>query len=246
MGGCCVRIQILSDVHAEFHEDGGQAFLRCLDPTGVDVLVAAGDIGVDGSMVRMLKGLIELYTHVVFVNGNHELYGTNRNHVYKLLDQLQKEHSNFHWLHESSVVIGTQRFIGTTLWFPEQPDNILYENQLNDFRKIQEFRRWVYHANQRAVQYLQKETLPDDIVVTHHVPHPEGIPPQWRGSMINRFFLCDMQSMLRTNPPVFWIHGHTHQSQQYRIGSTLFICNPYGYAGHEENPEFDWRLVVEV
>jgi len=39
-----MRIQVLSDLHFEFHRDGGAAFVRGLDPSGVDAPVVAGDL----------------------------------------------------------------------------------------------------------------------------------------------------------------------------------------------------------
>lgn len=60
-----MRIQILSDVHAEFHQDHGLSFLDALDPTDVDVLVVAGDLGIDQSLLTMIDGLADLYPQVV-------------------------------------------------------------------------------------------------------------------------------------------------------------------------------------
>src|SRR5450631_3269273 len=39
-----MKLQIMSDLHLEMHADRGAEFIRSLDPTGVDVLVLAGDI----------------------------------------------------------------------------------------------------------------------------------------------------------------------------------------------------------
>jgi len=39
-----MRLQIMSDLHFEMHADGGAGLICELDPTGVDVLVLAGDI----------------------------------------------------------------------------------------------------------------------------------------------------------------------------------------------------------
>ena len=39
-----MKLQIMSDLHLEMHADRGAEFIRELDPTGVDVLVLAGDI----------------------------------------------------------------------------------------------------------------------------------------------------------------------------------------------------------
>ena len=44
--------------------------------------------------------------------------------------------------------------------------------------------------------------------------------------------------------PALWVHGHVHNSSDYRAGSTCIVCNPHGYGS--ENPDFDGALVVEV
>ena len=45
-----------------------------------------------------------------------------------------------------------------------------------------------------------------------------------------------------------WLHGHTHDSFDYRINGTRVVCNPRGYArnGINENALFDPSLTLEV
>ena len=72
-----MRVQLLSDLHLEFHRDGGKAFLKSLDPSGVDVLVLAGDVDVAaGGLLQSLTSICRLYrdSSVVYVAGNHEFY----------------------------------------------------------------------------------------------------------------------------------------------------------------------------
>jgi len=38
--------------------------------------------------------------------------------------------------------------------------------------------------------------------------------------------------------PDFWIHGHVHESHEYRIGQTTVSCNPRGYVPLDENDAF--------
>ena len=70
----------LSDLHFEFHRDGGAALVASLDPTRADVLVVAGDLAVADGIAPALDLLCERYAPrpVVYVHGNHELYGTTR------------------------------------------------------------------------------------------------------------------------------------------------------------------------
>lgn len=39
-----MKLQTMSDLHLEMHAEGGAELIRELDPTGVDLLVLAGDI----------------------------------------------------------------------------------------------------------------------------------------------------------------------------------------------------------
>jgi len=65
------RIQVLSDVHTEFYRDEGESFIAGLDPSGVDVLVLAGDIGVAAGTKRSLEKFCARYAEatVLFVPG---------------------------------------------------------------------------------------------------------------------------------------------------------------------------------
>ena len=52
-----MKLQIMSDLHFEMHADGGAELIRELDPTGVDVLVLAGDI----TMARHYEDLASVF-----------------------------------------------------------------------------------------------------------------------------------------------------------------------------------------
>jgi len=56
--------------------------------------------------------------------------------------------------------------------------------------------------------------------------------------------VSDLEGLILASRPALWVHGHVHDSHDYRIGSTRIVCNPRGY--HSENPSFDPALVVEV
>ena len=53
-----MKLQIMSDLHLEMHADGGAELIRELDPTGVDVLVLAGDI----TTARYYENLESVFT----------------------------------------------------------------------------------------------------------------------------------------------------------------------------------------
>jgi hypothetical protein len=140
---------------------------------------------------------------------------------------------------------GGQRFVGCTLWFP--PPTRGDKSCLNDYRCILDFEPWVYERNRASVAWLKEHVRPGDVVVTHHLPSPRSIHPMYAGSALNDFFMCDVHALIEERQPALWVHGHSHESADYRIGGTRVVCNTwYGYAGHETNRSFDHNLTVEI
>lgn len=239
-----MRILTVTDLHLEFHQDGGREFMRTLDPRVADVLVVAGDLCSVGMLRGVLKTLCERFEHVVYVMGNHEYYGSGREEVHGILADIEPDLPRFHWLHETEAIIDGIRFGGTTLWFRDDPENELYAHELNDFFQIRDFRRWVYHANSRAIRFLAERAASLDVVVTHHLPARRSVDPGYADSSLNRFFLCDVEEVIARDQPTLWVHGHTHASADYRIGRTRVVCNPAGY--YCDNLDFNPRLVIRV
>lgn len=242
-----MKIQITSDLHTEFYGYDFSDLLDTFDPTDVDVLVVAGDVGTLRycSMQDSLAILSRKYPHVVFVTGNHEYYNTSKPYVDDVLQDVCKKYGNLHWLDHSVVEIGGQRFIGSTLWFRDHPMNELYARGLNDFRVIRGFRNWVYKENEKAITYLSENIREGDFVVTHHLPSQLCVDPRFKGSNLNRFFVCEMDDVIERCRPKHWVAGHTHHSCRVNVHDTLITINPYGYPG-ALNPQYVKKLIIEV
>ena len=67
-------IRLLSDLHLEFHRDGGRAFIAELTAAPDEILVLAGDIAVGEGLLRALPSFCRKWREVVYVAGNHEYY----------------------------------------------------------------------------------------------------------------------------------------------------------------------------
>lgn len=150
-----MKLQILSDLHLEFLGPDELAFIDSLDKRGVDVVVVAGDLCGPGFLRYAIEALCQQYPQVVYVTGNHEYYRSSPLQVHELLSSLCANRSNLHWLHNSSVEIDGVRFAGTTLWFRDDRDNVIYEKRLYDFHLIRDFKPWVYRENARALGFLE-------------------------------------------------------------------------------------------
>lgn len=243
-----MRIQLLSDLHFEFHADAGRHFVELMDPTSIDVLVLAGDIAVGDGIGPALTLFCERYAPcpVVYVHGNHEYYGMGRERVVAITQAARAAHSNLVWLDAEVAEIEGQRFIGGPLWFSRGDFTPEMKRSMPDFAEIPGFQSWVYEENERMRALLESELRPGDVVVTHHLPTYRSVAARYSGNSLNAFFVCDLQDLILQRRPAVWMHGHTHDSVRQRVGSTEVLCNPFGYVGHQLNMQFHDRCVVKV
>lgn len=241
-----MRLLICSDLHLEFHRDGGRAFVRELSEVKHDVLVLAGDVSNATGIADALALFVDNFKQIVYVAGNHEFYGGSVTTVERELAKFDGRYGNFHWLDESSVTINGQRFIGTSLWFPDDSAAVPHRKMMNDFHLIDGFVPWVFEKSDAACQFLDRELAAADVMVTHHLPSPQCVQPKYLNSPLNAFFVRDLTTTISRVQPKLVIHGHTHESVDFMIGKSRVICNPFGYARSETNSKFNPALVVEV
>ncbi len=235
-----MNLQIMSDLHFEMHADGGAGFIRELDPTGVDVLVLAGDITMARQyedLASVFRPLAQKYPHVLYVPGNHEYYKSSPADVARNLATLTKNFPEVVIPENDTVVICGQRFIAGTMWFRSDPMADLNKRFMNDFSLIQNFEPWVYEQNAAFEKMLATHVEADDVVVTHHLPAFESVPARFARSAINAFFVCDMAPHVRVHQPKLWIHGHSHDRCDYMLGKTRVVANPLGYPNEVKSLE---------
>jgi Icc-related predicted phosphoesterase len=262
-----IKLLVLSDLHLEC-----AAFEP--DPDAVaaaDVVVLAGDIhpGVDGIIwARKTFG----GKPVVYVAGNHELFGEDFDLGIDALRKTAKE-NGVHFLENDAVTIAGVRFLGCTLWTDfeffgkEQAPKMMEHAQNNnlDYKAIYGIRNGLgrklsvemtleRHAASRT--WLESELAKGDpaktVVVTHHLPHRNSVPTKYAADWMTGAYGSQMPEdlMLRTG---LWIHGHTHSSANYRISDDMryvrVVCNPRGISrgwpgGDAENLRFDSGLLI--
>jgi Icc-related predicted phosphoesterase len=239
-----MRILIASDLHFEFHADGGLALVDSLPRA--DVLVCPGDLTVAPLLGDGLGKLLERYAHVVFVAGNHEFYHSSLEAVRRALRSLDEHIEGFHYLEQSECTIEGRRFLGATLWFPRKLGMQLLEPMSSDFRLISDAVPGIYTEHEQAVRYLAGAVNEDSIVVTHHLPHRRSLPRSLAHSPLNAFLLSDLAEVIAEKQPALWIHGHAHTSSDYHVGRTRTLCNPFGYWRREENPAFRRDCLIDV
>ena len=253
-----MKINILSDLHLGFESmDRPQ--------NDADVVILAGDVARPREAAAWALGFDK---PVVYVLGNHEFYGSS---IDGATDEARRllAGTHVHLLDNSAVVIGGVRFLGTTLWtdfrlFGEGSEqNVAIEEAkrlLRDFSRIRthEASTAVFTPQDSAALFSHHAGWLDrkldeahdgpTVVITHHAPSRQSIHPRFGDSLLNACFVSDAERLLRAARARLWVHGHTHDSFDYRVDETRVVCNPRGYAkgGVNENPRFDPDLVIDV
>lgn len=254
-----MKLQILSDLHLE----------TCpynLQKSDADVLVLAGDID------RAGKGLEWGMANwpdkpLIYVLGNHEYHGYSFSSLASSLKQ-KTINTNAHLLENDFITLEGVRIFGATLWTdyhlidqPEESmryaeDNLkdhknIYlgdfgDKSLNDeknkLRKLKSKDKLKAHKNSLKIL---AENGPADIVITHHAPSKQSIPPR-RWSLRSSSSASPLEDRISQLTNKLWIHGHTHISADYEIDGRRVVSNPRGYIPHEPNDAFQDIFTVEV
>jgi len=244
-----MRIQILSDLHTEYHGDSGRKFIfEYLQPSGVDILIIAGDIGVGVDMVRALRLILGRYpeTEVLYVPGNQDFYGMDILYCLQQFKRLERKYQNLHVLTNQVVSINGIQFVGSTLWFPKQKGYQEYEGLISDFAMIPEFRKHVFKQHKKAVKFLQWHVTNNSIVISHHLPSHTSLPLQYVNDPVSMFFVSSMEELMIERKPKLWVHGHIHESCNYMLHKTHVVCNPLGFINRKVNAQFIPNMMIDM
>jgi predicted phosphodiesterase len=253
-----MKLNILSDLHLGF---------ATMEPprNDADVVILAGDIARPALAVEWAASLDK---PVLYVPGNHEFYGDSIDGAIAQLRSLCAG-TCVDVLDTAEVFLGGVRFLGATLW----TDFRLFETPgLNAAARAEALRCMRDFSRIRAGTDAQTLFQPTDaarlfasqarwltralarpfdgptVVITHHAPSGRSIHPRFDGALLNACFVSNAEHLFDSGPVDLWVHGHTHDSFDYTLGSTRVVCNPRGYTrdGVCENARFDSDFMVEI
>ncbi|MGZ5034566.1 MAG: metallophosphoesterase [Usitatibacter sp.] len=253
-----MRLNILSDLHLS------RGPLELPD-NDADVVVLAGDVARPREAMAWAS---RLGKPVLYVPGNHEFYGGS---IRGTIDELRRfgAGSGVQVLDDEEILLEGVRFLGSTLWtdFMLEGDGEARLEAMDaarrcmrDFSVIRasDASEAAFTPADSAVLFavhaawlegkLSEPFAGPTVVITHHAPSPRSIHPRFEGSPLNACFVSDVERLVDGGRARLWIHGHTHDSFDYRLNGTRVVCNPRGYAqdGVNENALFDANLVVEI
>lgn len=263
-----MNIQIASDLHLEFIHDLFPEE-RLISPAhGADLLVLAGDIGNGAQAIELFR---DWPVPVLYLAGNHEFYGHSMKQI-RIDFRKAAAGTSITFLDNDTVDFAGVRFLGTTLWTDYRLEHNRSQRQqmdaaelsINDHRRIRDAKgkftaQRALEEHQAARTWLEAELArPYDgktVVISHHGPHPLSVHPRYAGDPVNAAFVSDLSELLPKAD--LWLHGHVHDSFDYKVGKCRVVANPLGYPRNVrsvehtkelvfENKGFVWACVIEV
>lgn len=242
-------IHYFSDLHVEF--GSGELARRLAGNRDADVIICAGDLKPSGEAGRYLHLLDDLTRcPFLFVPGNHEYYGTGKETLDREL--AEQRYSNVRILNRSTTRIRDVLFLGATGWWEKA--SVKSRLIMNDFVAIHDIQQAGYGAEWgREDKRFFADTLlraaEDRVVcISHHAPSRRSFSPSQVWRVQNDCYANQWDEMIMEYQPAVWIHGHIHDpSNDYLLGKTRVISNPYGYLrANRLNPDWDEKATVEI
>jgi len=227
-----------------------------------DVLVLAGNIG---QGTRGLEWAATTYhCPVIYVCGNYSY----RDRDIDTLDAELKERAwgtHVHVLQNESLVVRGVRFVGCTLWSdfdlfgdPATAMQLAEDGSLDYYRIRDRAGRPIKPSDtlarhRRAVRYLEGAVSQpfDDghtIVITHHAPSLQSIPPRYRDDRLMACYASNLDRLVEQAEATLWVHGGDHDAVDYSLGGTRVLANPRGLSseGIREVAPFRRDFCIEI
>lgn len=251
-----IKITVMSDLHYEWHKDFPDI------PKEVEVVVLAGDI-ISWNHLVDLKLWVEQYPdkQFIMVAGNHDYYSTVLTNMVNYYRDWFKEIPNLNFLENEVYEYKNIVFHGCTLWTDFSCKGDAWKNlgmmeaerSISDFFKIG-FREGMItpqdmsDLHTESLQWLSGsiKTHSDkvNVVVTHFPPMIECKHPKIPEGILDTYFNNDLIDFVYNHRIDYWIYGHNHWSDRFKLMDTEFVSNQRGYPREFSN--FDSNLILNI
>lgn len=248
-----MKVKLISDLHME-------SYYYKYEWHGEDLVLLGGDIHTKGRHSQLLNQ-IPSNVKIILIAGNHSFYDSDFDETHQTLKLLEKYYPNFHYLNNESIDIGNLSFYGGTMWtdfnlfgYNDAPYVIQDSTRsIADFMYItRSGRLWnvndvieQYELFNRGFDYWVKNTNKKTrVCLSHFLPSIKCIDKKFNGSILNGYFASNQDN--RVDLVDCWFFGHTHACVDIKSNDTRLVCNPRGYQGGLENPNFNPSLIMEI
>lgn len=262
-----MKALIVSDLHLEFWKERSPINLfKQSNDSKPDVVILAGDIYSGANAVQWASEFF-FDTQVLYVMGNHEAYGSSIEQTEVDITAECGKFENVKFLNCDEFIFQSVRFLGCTLWtdfklFGEDHqqeamrESALYISDYNAIRMRYETDKklstndtaYIFKKHSSWLQSkLDQKFDGKTVVITHMCPSFRSVHDRFKDSLASAAFSSNLENLAAKSD--FWIHGHTHDSYDYKIENCRVICNPCGYplrTGTSENGAFDPNLIIEI
>ncbi|WP_201317510.1 metallophosphoesterase [Paenibacillus sp. EPM92] len=242
-----IDIWITPDSDAKSHQKKIDKFIDHLIPDEPsEVLVIAGDLGhYNKQNALMLKSLKRVYSHILFVFGNHDLYlvsgkvrekyANNSMNRRTEMKSLAEEIEGVFCLDGTSITIDGVTFGGTGMWYDfsyglrelhMQMDHLrrIWKGKMNDSRLIH-----TLPSFEEEVAKLESIFGASDVIVTHVGPDWSRVAGGCRYDPVTSFYYFDGSDLLSRANGKTWCFGHTHDHYSYVKNGCYLVNNALGY-----------------
>ena len=262
-----MKLHILNDLHIEFEDFAPPA-------TDADIVILAGDIGVGMGGLHWAENRFP-DRPVIYVPGNHEFYHHDIALVDELKAQAP-EHihvlnddpvfidgirflGSILWT-DFALFGEADKFFAMQAVRQRMTDFSIIQNNGQRFtpedaiRLHTASRDWLALMLAEPGKYSHKNSVlslaePFDgktVVVTHHAPSSQSVHPRYARDLLTPAFASNLENLMEGDRAALWVHGHMHESFDYKVYGTRVVCNPRGYAPEALNPDFRPDWVVEI
>lgn len=261
-----MKIYYVSDLHVDLNKQRYRENPPSDAKESIIVIagdVNTGEKGIDSitRLMKVLRWYSENFLRVIFIAGNHEFYGNFiESHIEWIRSEVKINKLINVYILDYTIPyleLDGYYFWGDTLWSNIEGNafNPLYHVQLTmniaDFRHIyitrdeQTTGRWTpddmlkaYQKSYDSLCDFLSSDLPNKIVITHFAPSRQSVHSRFKEDELglNCYFTNNLDRLIFKYKPIAWIHGHVHNSFNYKILGTQVVANPMGY--FDENSEY--------
>ncbi len=255
-----LKIQIASDLHLEFEENRQWLSKNPLIKKG-EVLLLAGDIVTEThkkEAEKFFKKWSGKYDLILSTMGNHEFFDRSVDFAYPHYRE-NISHNHFH-LNNETYIYKNVKFVVSALWTDiiiEEAE--LIEKRMNDYRMIREGEEnpvlitteTTKKLHDISIEFLRNAVKEDFdgriVIMSHHLPSFQSIDREFLYSGINSAYATDLDKFIADNPKIkLWVHGHSHNFHEIKIGGCRVLRNPMGYVLFNQQKDFKRDCFVEI